>query len=171
MDKTELPYAVLLKSGHGYKEEMTDELTPVVVSKGSLLTYLDSLISNRIKQKYDCLVNYKLVDTCYHSEVFFFATEPSVFYITSLQKDLLLGIEHMEDRTKVLDKLQWVESLTVGSEVCITIATVPTPVRGIIRYIGELHSEEGRNFKVELMVRRLLYVYEYTVISLIYTLF
>ena len=27
----ELPYAVLLKSGHGYKEEMKDELTPVKV--------------------------------------------------------------------------------------------------------------------------------------------
>ena len=155
MDKGELLYAVLLKYGHGYKEEMEDELTPVVVNEGSLLTYLDSLISYRIKQKYDCLVNYKLVDTCYHSEVFLFATEPSVFYITSLQKDLLLGIEHMEDRTKVLDKLQWVESLTVGSEVYVTIATIPTPVRGIVRYIGGLPDEEGRNFEVELMVRLL----------------
>ena len=159
MNKVELSYAVLLKSGHGYKEEMKDELTPVLVNKGSLLTYLDSSVINRIKEQYDCLVNYKLVDTCYHSEVFFFATESSVFYITSLQRDLLLGVEHMQDRTKVLERLQWVESLAVGSDVYVIIATIPAPVRGIIRYIGELPGEDGRNFGVELMVIKATTVY------------
>jgi len=157
MSKVELLYAVLLKSGHGYKEEMKDEkeLTSVNVHEGSLLVYLDPLITNRIKEKYDCLVNYKMVDSCYHSEVFFFATESSVFHITNLQRDLLLSIEHMQHRIEVLQRLKWVESLVIGSEVYVTIATIPAPVKGIIRFIGKLPCEEGRRFGVELMVKLL----------------
>ena len=156
MSKVELSYAVLLKDGHGYKEEMKDELTPVMLKQGSLLKYLDSLVVNRIKEKYDFLVNFKLVDTGYHSEVFFFAAKSSVFYITSLQRDFLLGIERLH-RISVLNRLQWVESLTVGSDVYVTIAATPTPVKGIIRYIGEVPGDEGRNFGVELMVRLLFF--------------
>ena len=153
MSEAESLCAVLVKDSHGYKEEIKDELTPVVVHQGSLLAYLDSLVINRIKEKYDCIVNYRLADACYDSEVFFFATDSSVLYITSRQRDLLLGIEGLERRVQVLDKLEWAESLTVGCEVCVTIGDTADPVKGIIRYIGELPGEEGRNFGVELLVR------------------
>ena len=153
MSEVESACVVLLKDGHGYKEEIKDELTPVVMHQGSLLAYLDSLVTNRIKEKYDCIVNYRLADACYDSEVFFFATDSSILYITSRQRDLLLGIEDLQHRVQALDKLEWVESLTVGCEVCVTIDDTTAPVRGIIRYIGELPGEEGRNFGVELLVR------------------
>lgn len=153
------PYAVLLKTGHGYKEDNKDYLTPVMVDGGSLLVYLDALTINRIKTKYDYNVNYKVADSYHnHYEVFFYVTnhKSSVFCITSLQRDLLLGITHIQHRIEALDRLQWVESLTVGSEVFVTTDdAILTPVKGIIRYIGELLGEEGRKFKVELMVRLL----------------
>ena len=152
MSEAESLCAVLVKDCHGYKEEIKDELTPVVIHQGCLLAYLDSLVINRIKEKYDCIVNYRLADDCYDSEVFFFATDSSVLYITSRQRDLLLGIEGLEHRVQALDKLEWAESLTVGCEVCVTIDDTAAPVRGIIRYIGELPGEEGSNFGVELLV-------------------
>jgi len=157
MSKVELSYAVLMKPSRGYKEEGSDEkqqLKPVAVMKGSLLVYLDPLIVNRIKEKYDRLVNYKVVDGCQQSELFLFVTDhkSSIFDITTLQKDLLLGVKHLHSRIEVLQRLEWVESLKVDSEVYVTINTIPTPVKGVIRYIGGLTGEEGRKFGVELMV-------------------
>ena len=115
--------------------------------------YLDPLTVSRIKKKYNRLVNYKVVaDSCRQSEHFLFVAGSSIFYITTLQKDFLLGVNHLHSRIEVLQRLEWVESLTVGSEVYVTINTIPVPVRGIIRYIGGLTGEEGRKFGVELMV-------------------
>ena len=157
ISKVEQFYAVLLKSAHGYKQENNDggdQLKPVAVHKGSLLVYLDSFTVNRIQEKYDRLVNYKLADRCdiHQSEIILFVAGTSILHINTLQRDYLLGVKQTHYRMEVLDKLQWVQSLTVGSDVYVTIATIPTPVRGIIRYIGGLPGEEGRKFGIELMV-------------------
>ena len=156
MSKVEQLYAVLLKSAHGYKQEIidgADQLKPIAVHKGSLLVYLDSLIINSIQEKHNRLVNYKLADRCdvQQSEVFLFVAG-SILHINALQRDYLLGVKQTHYRMEVLERLQWVQSLTVGSDVYVTIATIPTPVRGIIQYIGELPGEEGRKFGIELMV-------------------
>ena len=157
MSKVEQLYAVLLKSGHGYKQEMidgTNQLKSVAVHKGSLLVYLDSLTVNRMQENYDRLVNYKLADRCdvHQSEIVLFVTGSSILHINTLQRDYLLGVKQTHYRMEVLERLHWIESLTVRSDVYVTIATIPTPVKGIIRYIGELPGEEGRKFGIELMV-------------------
>ena len=78
-----------------------------------------------------------------------------------LQQDFLLAVKQTHYRMEVLErKLQWVELLTVGSEVYVTIATIPAPVRGIVRYIGKLSGEEGKQFGIEIMVW-IIYVYMY----------
>ena len=158
MSKVEHMYAVLLKSGHGYKEEVEikdgSHLKAVLVHEGSLLVYLNSLTAKRIQEKYGKLMNYKVAGRCdsNQSEVFLFATGSSIIlHITPLQQDFLLGVK-MRYRLEVLERLQWIESLTVGFEVYVTIATIPGPVKGIIRYIGKLSGEEGRKCGIELMV-------------------
>ena len=150
-------YAVLLKSGRGHMKEETNDgnqLKHVAVYKGSLLAYLDSLTITIVQEKYGRCVNYKVSDRCegHQSEVFLLVDTSSIFHLTTLQKEFLLGIRQKHCRIEVLERLQWVESLKVGSEVCVTIATIPTPVRGVIRYIGSLLGEEGRQLGIELMV-------------------
>ena len=156
MNKTKQLYAVLLKSSHGHKEEgkCRNQLKAVAVHKGSLLIHLDSATINRIQEKHDRQVNHKVADRCDNpqSEAFLYAAESSILHITTLQRDFLLGVKQTHYRMEVLERLQWVESLTVGSDVYVTIATIPTPVKGIIRYIGGLSGEEGRKFGVELRV-------------------
>ena len=147
-------YGVLLKSGHGYKEER-NALKPIGVHKGTLLVCLDPLTVKRIQEKYDRSVNYKVADRCdnQQSEAVLSVANSSILCITMLQRDFLLGIKQTHYRMEVLErKLQWVELLTVGSEVYITIATIPAPVRGIVRYIGKLSGEEGKQFGIEIMV-------------------
>ena len=86
------------------------------------------------------------------SKAFLFVTESSILHITMLQRDFLLAVKEAHRRMEVLEQLQWIESLTVNYNVYVTIATIPTAVKGIIRYIGELPAEEGRKFGIELMV-------------------
>ena len=156
MSKVEELYAVLLKSGRGYKEEKDEsQLQPVTVHKGTLLVYLDSLTVKRIREKCtEGLMNYKVADRCEdpQSGAFLFATGSSILHITTLHRDFLLGVKQAHCRMELLKRLQWVQSLRLGSDVYVTIATIPTPVRGIIRYIGALPGEEGRKFGIELMV-------------------
>ena len=155
MSEPESPFAVLVKSTQGYIEiKDKSHLKHVLVHKGSLLIRLDSLIINEAQGKHGRPVNYKVSDSHdnLQSEAFLFAEEASISCITTTQRDFLLGIKQTHYRMEVLDRLQWVESLTVGSEVYVTIATIPTPVKGIVRYIGGLNGEEGRKFGIEMMV-------------------
>ena len=156
MSKVEELYAVLLKSCCGYKEENDgNQFKSVTVHKGSLLVYLDSLTVKKTQEKYNCLMNYKVADRYENpqSGVFLFVTGSSILLITTFQRDFLLGVKQTVCRMELLERLRWVQSLKVGSDVYVTIATIPTPVRGIIRYIGGLSGEEGRKFGIELMVR------------------
>ena len=162
MSKPQSPYAVLLKSGRGYREEITtdgSQLRPVAAHKGTLLICLNSEATTRLQRKFGCHVNYKLADRhdIHQANVFLFDNGSTVFCVTALQRDFLLGVKQMHCRMELLKRLHWVESLKVGSEVYVTIATIPAPVRGIIRYIGGLTGEEGRKFGIEIMVCILIY--------------
>ena len=160
MSKAESTHAVLLQSTNGYKETKDgSKLQPVEVREGSLLVYLDFLTAKRIQEKYEQLMNYKVVDRCdnHQSEAFLFSTGSSILRITKVQQDFLLGIRQTNCRVEVLKRLEWTESLALGSEVYVTIATIPAPVKGIVRYIGKLPGEEGRKFGIEMMVCILVY--------------
>lgn len=166
MSKAEELYAVLLKTGRGYKEEKDEgQLKPVTVCKGTLLVYLDSLSVKKIQEKYTVgLMNYKVADRCENpqSGALLFATGSSISHITAMHRDFLLGVKQTYFRMELLKSLQWVQSLRLGSDVYVTITTIPTPVRGIIRYIGDLPGEEGRKFGIELMV--CMYICMYIII-------
>ena len=162
MNKPQSLYAVLLKSSRGYREETENDviqLRPIAAHKGTLLISLNSETTIRIQRKFGCHVNYKLADRrdIHQADVFLFNNESNVLCITTLQRDFLLGVKQTHCRMELLEGLQWVESLKVGSEVYVTIATIPAPVKGIIRYIGGLTGEEGRKFGIELMVCLLMY--------------
>ena len=174
MSKAQSSYAVLLKSGRGYREEVTkdgSQLRPVAALKGTLWIYLDSFTTTRIQKKFGCLVNYKLADRSetHQSEVFLFNTGSDILLITTLQRDFLLGVKQPHCRMELLERrLRWVESLIVGSKVFVTIATIPVPVMGVIRYIGALLGEEGRKFGIEIMVCIInVLMYTYTLIILL----
>ena len=157
MNKVQPSYAVLLKSGRGYREELSahgSQLRAITTDEGTLLAYLDSVTADRIRKKIGCLVNYKLADRCdiHQSEVFLFGTSSTVVHITTLQRDLLLGVRQPQCRMELFERLHRVELLCVGSEAYVTIATIPAPVKGIVRYIGKLSGEEGRKFGIEIMV-------------------
>ena len=156
MNKAEETFAILVKSDRGYKKETKHgiQFESVTVHKGTLLVFLDSSTVKKIQEKYRCAINYKVADRCEicQSEVFLLATGDSILRITKLQREFLLGVRQLISRMELLKRLQWVESLTVGTDIYVTIATIPTPVKGIIRYIGELPGEEGRKFGIEMMV-------------------
>ena len=101
-------------------------------------------------------MNYKVADRCDNQQseaVLFVIVSSSILHITMLQRDFLLGVKQTHYRMEVLERrLQWVELLTVGCEVYVTIATIPVPVKGIVRYIGKLSGEEGKQFGIEIMV-------------------
>ena len=162
MSKPQSPYAVLLKSGRGYKEEITNngsQLRTVAAHKGTLLICLNSEMTTRLQRKFGCHVNYKFADRCdiHQTDVFLFDNGSNVLCIATLQRDFLLGVKQAHCRMELLKRLEWVESLEVGSEVYVTIATIPAPVRGIIQYIGGLTGEEGRKFGIEILVCMLMY--------------
>ena len=75
-----------------------------------------------------------------------------VHKLTEQQKDLLEGVEHLQDRTEVLHKLDWVQNLRVNYLVHVAIPTIPKPVKAVIQYIGKLPEEKGTKFGLELNV-------------------
>ena len=154
-------YALLIKEVQGYKEsEGSDYLTPlsyenINVPAGSLVEYLSSAEVSTIKTVYEFEVNYLVYSSGSHvqSGVILLASPDQLYKLTPKQKDFLLAVNYLTDRVEMLRKLQWVENLEIGSEVYTTIDTIPIPVKGVIRYIGELSGVEGIQFGIELIVR------------------
>jgi len=159
-------YALLLKDVQGHRElEGSDYLSPLTyesidVPAGSLVEQLSSANVSATRTAYKFEVNYSVYSSSSHlqSSVLLFALPDQLHKLTTNQKDLLLAIEILTDRVEVLGKLRWVECLVVGSEVYTTIGTIPVPVKGVIRYIGELCGVEGRKFGIELIVRMMKYI-------------
>ena len=164
MDK-ENAYALLLQDVEGFKEGASfrgygKEWKSITVVKGSLLTRLNPSVVNTIQKDYKCLVNYRVDDTVkklrgdspVKNVEFLYVDCDILFYVSRLQRDFMLGVTNPSSRLEVLGRLEWVESLVKGSNVYVTIATITSPVRGVIQYIGGLPGEEGRKFGVELMV-------------------
>ena len=126
----------ILFPGRPKKPSITKQLAP----KGTLV---EAVSSREIE------VNYKTI----LGSSFYLSCKPrQVHKITLQQKNLLEGVKHLHDRTEVLQKLNWVQKLQVGSFVFVTVPTIPLPVQGVVRYIGELPGETGTNFGVEFLV-------------------
>ena len=165
---TALPlYGLLVQDVQGFKEDTSfigdgQQFISTEILKGSLISRLKMSDITVIKEVYDCFVNYE-VDTEPRSNMYLFAGPQYVFGLSGIQRDFMLGVKKHSDRLEMLAKLEWIESLKKGSEVYVTIATIPVPVRGVVRYIGPLPSEAGRKFGIELLV--CMYVCTYVFIS------
>jgi len=152
-------HALLLEDIHGYEENISDTQGPpsfkqVEVPKGSLVQSLIISDVSAIKQVYKLKANHTVYSssTEMQSGVLLFASPKQLHQLTVKQRDFLLAVDSCLDRIEVLKKLRWLESLTEGSLVYVTLSTIPVPVNGIIRYIGELSGLDGTRFGVEMMV-------------------
>ena len=117
--------------------------------RGSLLLELTDVEARETNQYFTIPLNYKK----YSDDLVKLYCKPEqVLQLSDEQFNLLLGVKYPFDRYKALNILHWVEKLKSGFGVNVTIPTIPHPVRGVIRYIGLLPSEEGTKFGIELLV-------------------
>ena len=159
MNNTTLSCALLLEDVKGYMECFSDaacvpSFEQVDIPKGSLIERLPVSEVTAIKEVHKFQLNYLVYSssTQVQSSLLLFAPPEQVYKLTMEQRDLLLGVGAPADRTKVVCKLSWIESLGKGSEVYITIDTTPDLMKGVIRYIGELPGLDGTRFGIELTV-------------------
>ena len=124
--------------------------------RGSLLVELTDTEARETQQYFTPALNYKKYSD---DSVKVYCRPEQVLQLKDQEFNLLLGVKLSFDRYKALNILHWVEKLKVGYGVNVTISTIPNPVRGIIRYIGSLPSEEGTKFGIELLVSELLHYY------------
>ena len=157
-----LPYGLLLETVYGHKKHKAFRAGHVSFSffkqkvpKGTLLITLSYEESRAIAGHFKPLHNYKSMTDF---KITLYCNVHQVYQITREQRDMLHGIGRLEDRVKVLDKLDWMVRLNLGSVIYVTIPSVPVPVRGMIRHIGRLNGEMGTMFGVEMLVCCHLYI-------------
>ena len=162
MNKDFPTYAVLLENVQGHKHrtletECTPSFEQLNIPRGSLVESLIPSDISAVKQVYKVQASHAVYssDSQVQSDVLLFASPKQLFKLTTKQKELLLAVDSCLDRIEVLKKLHWVESLAKGSEVYVTLASIPVPVIGVIRYVGELSGLDGTRFGVELKVKEL----------------
>ena len=162
MNKDFPTYAVLLENVQGHKEhtletECTPSFEQLNIPRGSLVESLIPSDISAVKQVYKVQASHAVYssDSQVQSDVLLFASPKQLFKLTTKQKELLLAVNSCLDRIEVVKKLHWVESLAKGSEVYVTLASIPVPVIGVIRYVGELSGLDGTRFGVELKVKEL----------------
>ena len=156
---SKLSYGLLLDDVKGYrrfspfvsKDQLQGEITHKIVSKGSLLVQLNKTTIKAFKETFNCNVNHMFYSIP-PAEIYVMVSSHRVHTITSEQRDFLYGIEGLTERLEVYKRLGWIEQLTKGSEVYVTIATTPYPVKGVVRWIGTLAGEYGTKFGIELLV-------------------
>jgi len=159
MNNGTMSYALLLEDVKGHKEHFSytacvPSFEQVEIPKGSVIESLEVSDAKAINEVHKLQVNYSVYSssTQAQSDVLLFASPDQSYKLTVKQKDLLLGVSALADRLKVICKLSWIESLGKGSEVYMTIDTIPDLIKGVIRYIGELPGLDGTRFGIELMV-------------------
>ena len=152
-------YALLLEDVQGHKEHFSDtacvpSFEQVEIPKGSLIESLAASDATAIKEVHKFQVNYIVYSSSIHGQsgIFLFASLEQLYKLTMKQRDLLLAVDALADRVKVFSTLRWIESLGKDSEVATTVDSIPVPIKGVIRYIGELPGLDGTRFGVELMV-------------------
>ena len=146
---------ILLKDTTAYKQTSkwniltAKSFTKDYILRGCLLVELTDAESKETNQYFAPPLNYKKYSD---DSIKLYCKPEHVFQLNDQQFDLLLGVKLPFDRYKALSILNWVEKLRVGFGVNVTIPTIPNPVRGLIRYVGLLPSEEGTKFGIELLV-------------------
>ena len=151
-----LQYAVLLQDINGYKENKSvfygSSFSSKYVLRGTLLTRLSQEEIRELKQQQTGNAppfNFKVLKD---PGVKLYCNENAVRLLHYRQKELLLAIGVAINIFDAVDKMEWAGKLTEGSTVYVSIPTLRTPAKGIVRYIGKLPSEHGTKFGIELLV-------------------
>jgi len=151
-------YALLVEKVEGYKKCLSDNDYPlsyenITIPVGSFVKHLLPKDIAAIRAAYKLKVNYSVNSSCSKDKcgALLYASSDQLYQLKIKHKDLLLAVD-LTDRIDMLQKLCWVEYLVVGSEVYTTIDTIPIPVKGVVRFIGELSGVEGIRFGIELLV-------------------
>ena len=160
---SKLNYALLFNDVKGYRKlpafvdkgNLEGELTHRIIPKGSLLVKLNKQDTSAFKETYGHNVNYLVYSVPSTDSYLLVGNYHEVCTVTNEQRDFLYGIEGHTERVEAFKRLEWILKLRVGSEVYVTIATTPYPVKGVVRWIGKLCGEHGKKFGVELLVRTL----------------
>ena len=156
---SKLKYALSLDDVKGYKilstfinkDSLGGELLHAVISKGSLLVKLNKQDISAFKKTYGYSVNYAVYSVA-SIDSYLLVGIHEIHVITNEQRDFLYGIERHIERVEAYKNIGWIEKLTVGSKVYVTISTTPYPVKGVVRWIGKLLGEYGKKFGIELSV-------------------
>ena len=142
-------YSLLLENVKGHRRNTLGKFSETLVFKGSLLETLvdhDELMVpfTDPPHNYRTLVDLSECATLYcHSD--------QVCQLTTVQKDLLLGVQELHSRLEIVDKLSWAESLEIGSSVFVTLPS-DKQVMATVQYIGEVIGINGQIFGLKLKV-------------------
>ena len=152
-----LPYAVLLQDGNGYKESKAiltygSSFSSRHILRGTLLIRLSHEEIKELRQQQTGNIpvfNFKV-----HGEpaIKVYCNAHVVYLLNYKQKEILLAINSVTDRSEAVKKVEWAEKLTEGSDVYVTIPNHYITAKGVIRYTGKLPGEPGIKFGVELLV-------------------
>ena len=142
-------HGLLLEDVTGHKLKADGKYSDVLVFRGSLLQTLadhDQLIL----PSYDPPHNYRtLADLSDY--ITLYCRDDQVKVLSTVQKNLLCGIQNLGSRLEVLDKLYWAETLEIGSLVNVTLPSNHI-VKAAIQYIGEIYGIFGHLFGLKLQV-------------------
>ena len=123
------------------------------VISGALLEELSEEEILLLPQQFDLTLNYKVL---YSEHTIWLYCEPKqIKQLSYKEMKSLQAVKSFNDRLEGLSKLDWIGSLTPGSDCFLSIPTAfDRPVKVIIRYVGSLPSPDrcGTYFGVELLV-------------------
>ena len=141
-------YGILLENVNGYKKDAVDVYTEVFISKGSMLQTLlthDELLETFTNPPH----NYEILTD---STVTLCCNCDQVHQLTTVQKDLLCGIQDLSDRLGAVHKLGWAVSLEIESVVYVSLPSSKSPQKATVQYIGKVKGLVGKRFGLKLMV-------------------
>ena len=162
-------YAILLEAQTGWKfpsslwEEAKAMFTRkeyewVNVLSGRLLEILED---SEVGILADCIQpppNYRIISD---PSVKIYCKSQWIRELTAMEVKFLQAVESYIDRIKALPKLEWIQSLRVGSGAYVCMPpTFECPTRVTIRFIGEIPIEgkQGTYLGLELLVSNVLSV-------------
>ena len=161
-----LPYAVLLQDVTGHKQYRSFILGPCFgnqpVLRGTLLLRLSPEEVRGLNQYQSVNAtpfNFKVQE---EPSIKIYCNAHVVQLLNYEQMEILLAIRSLHNRFNAVDKLEWADKLKEGSTVYVTIPTLPTVAKGVVRYAGKLPGESGRYFGVEMLVCSYVFNYVYS---------
>lgn len=164
-------YAILLESAVGYKEPSWIEyardwrlgkgkqFSEKNVVGGTLLEALSEKEILVLAPHFDPLLNYKVM---FSDHVVWLHCNPKQIQMLNFEEiKYLQAVKSCNDRLDALPKLDWIESLILGTGAFVNMPTVfGHPVRVTVRYVGDIPGGElGTYFGVELLVSILCIMY------------